>query len=387
MLRRHIGRLAATAGAMAGAGTVAACELRSDQVGQVEFVERPKERWIEVEQRRLADKIANQNAFEYSAALRALRSAYSLPLESMRGMQAHFLAEAKLGLAGEPSSMRMLPTYVNKRVTGAEKGDFYALDLGGTNFRVLKLTLEGGGKVGPVTQAKFKIPDAIKKGSGDALFGFLADSVATFLAKECGGNPNGDLGFTFSFPTEQTAIDAGRLLTWNKDFAASGVVGEDVVALLQAQLSARGINMAVRALANDTVGTMEAAAYRYPDTAMGVILGTGTNAAYLEKACNVGMWRGEPCDEMVINTEWGNLGMGALMNRFDGAVDSGSDNPGAQQLEKMISGMYLGELLRVTLGDAAVRLGLDKIFLYIYIHIYIYIYICIYIYIYIYIYM
>ena len=38
----------------------------------------------------------------------------------------------------------MLPTFVNKRVTGAERGDFYALDLGGTNFRVLRLTLEGG---------------------------------------------------------------------------------------------------------------------------------------------------------------------------------------------------------------------------------------------------
>ena len=38
----------------------------------------------------------------------------------------------------------MLPTFVNKRVTGEERGDFYALDLGGTNFRVLRLTLEGG---------------------------------------------------------------------------------------------------------------------------------------------------------------------------------------------------------------------------------------------------
>jgi hexokinase len=100
----------------------------------------------------------------------------------MRKLEALFIAEAKAGLAGQPSSMRMLPTYVTKRVTGEEKGDFYALDLGGTNFRVLKLTLEGGGKVGPVTQAKFKIADEVKKGTGKGLFGFLADSVAVFLA-------------------------------------------------------------------------------------------------------------------------------------------------------------------------------------------------------------
>lgn len=70
----------------------------------------------------------------------------------------------------------------------------------------------------------------------------------------------------------------------------------------------------VRALANDTVGTMEAAAYTHPDTAMGVILGTGTNAAYIEKTSKVGKWGGAPSDEMVINTEWGNLDMILSMN-------------------------------------------------------------------------
>ena len=76
----------------------------------------------------------------------------------------------------------------------------------------------------------------------------------------------------------------------------------------------RGINLEVRALANDTVGTMEAAAYANPDTVMGVILGTGTNAAYIEKGSKLGKWKGPPCDEMVINTEWGNLDMTSVMN-------------------------------------------------------------------------
>ena len=33
---------------------------------------------------------------------------------------------------------------------------------------------------------------------------------------------------------------------------------------------------------------MEAAAYRFPNTVMGVILGTGTNAAYIEDAAKLG---------------------------------------------------------------------------------------------------
>ena len=86
------------------------------------------------------------------------------------------------------------------------------------------------------------------------------------------------------------------------------------MALLQTQLRDRGIHLQVRALANDTVGTMEAAAYSYPDTAMGVILGTGTNAAYIEKTANIGKWKGAPSDEMVINTEWGNLDTISVMS-------------------------------------------------------------------------
>merc|ERR1719198_753354 len=102
---------------------------------------------------------------------------------------------------------------------------------------------------------------------------------------------------------------------------------------------------------------MEAAAYVHPRTAMGVILGTGTNAAYVEKTANVGKWSGPPSDEMVINTEWGNLDMRAYMNAYDVAIDAASDAPGLQTFEKMISGMYLGELCRRTVIDARVSGG------------------------------
>ena len=42
----------------------------------------------------------------------------------------------------------MLPTFVTKR-DGRGEGDFFALDLGGTNFRVLRLRLEGAASWGP----------------------------------------------------------------------------------------------------------------------------------------------------------------------------------------------------------------------------------------------
>ncbi|KHN86239.1 Hexokinase-3 [Toxocara canis] len=56
---------------------------------------------------------------------------------------------------------------------------------------------------------------------------------------------------------------------------------------------------------------------------------------------------------MIINTEWGAYGDGGelefIRTRFDVLVDEGTVNPGKQLYEKMISGMYMGELVRVML--------------------------------------
>ena len=83
--------------------------------------------WIEVQQRRAADAEVDWSGpgAAYANALRTLRQAYSLPLESMRTLCEHFVAEGKAGLSGAESSMRMLPTFVTKRVTGNETGDYF----------------------------------------------------------------------------------------------------------------------------------------------------------------------------------------------------------------------------------------------------------------------
>ncbi|VDP94757.1 unnamed protein product [Echinostoma caproni] len=53
---------------------------------------------------------------------------------------------------------------------------------------------------------------------------------------------------------------------------------------------------------------------------------------------------------VVINTEWGAFGeageLSAYRTQFDKSVDAESINPGKQPFEKMVSGMYLGEIVR-----------------------------------------
>ena len=58
---------------------------------------------------------------------------------------------------------------------------------------------------------------------------------------------------------------------------------------------------------------------------------------------------------VVVNTEWGAFGdqneLDYIVTKWDRRVDAGSINPGKQIFEKMISGMYMGELIRQVLVD------------------------------------
>lgn len=107
---------------------------------------------------------------------------------------------------------------------------------------------------------------------------------------------------------------------------------------------------------NDTVGTLLSNAYQKPDTLAGLILGTGANGAYIEQMTNIGKWKegATTSPEMVINMEFGafdNERVKLPVTRFDNKLDRKSINPHFQIFEKMISGMYLGEIVRNVITD------------------------------------
>jgi hexokinase len=51
------------------------------------------------------------------------------------------------------------------------------------------------------------------------------------------------LGFTFSFPLQQLGLTKGILARWTKGFNCEGVVGEDVVTLLNDAIARRGVSV------------------------------------------------------------------------------------------------------------------------------------------------
>ncbi|XP_023939670.2 hexokinase-2-like [Bicyclus anynana] len=269
-----------------------------------------------------------------------------------------FQREIESGLRERPSSLQMENTYVPELPDGTEEGVFLALDLGGTNFRVLLLELRAGQLVREDVK-HYHISDELRLGSGADLFNFLADCVQDFVRAEGLEHEEMSLGFTFSFPMKQHSISSGELITWTKSFKCSGMAGVDVAALLQRCLRERGLRVTVQVLLNDTTGTLVAGAHKDPEVAIGVILGTGSNGCYMERAERVQHWeaRHARVRDVVVDIEWGAFGdngcLAFLRSAFDSEVDDHSLLPASFTFEKYIGGKYLGELLCAALRGLA----------------------------------
>ena len=58
-----------------------------------------------------------------------------------------FRQKMKEGLASDGQPLKMIPTFITERPAGNGTGSFYAIDLGGTNLRVLRVNLKGNSEV------------------------------------------------------------------------------------------------------------------------------------------------------------------------------------------------------------------------------------------------
>jgi hexokinase len=294
----------------------------------------------------------------------------------------------------------MLPTWVTKLPNGEETGACFAVDIGGTNFRVAYIRLgPSPGEVEAAEMEQLAIPRHVYTGTQEQLFDFLARPLAKMVQRmqAAGAVPTGPgaprpaVGFCWSFPLEQTALDSGKLLCWTKGFDVPGVVGSDPVRFLSAALERAGSPCRVMCILNDSVAVLAAGRYFDPNCEMGVILGTGTNACVALPMADVPKWRPPPSSgkkgggkassssrsaspapggknaaapegTTAINTEWGCYGSSLLpLTPEDVAMDAASGcQKGTMLVEKMMSGLWLGEVARrvlLTFAEKAALFG------------------------------
>lgn len=309
-----------------------------------------------------ADDLPHATKKRMADHLRKYESLFTLTPQRMRMIVEAFKDSLETGLAKAGQVVPMIPTYVFGWPSGEETGNFLAVDLGGTNLRVCLVTLEGEGKF-EITQSKYRLTEEQKQEEGQVLFDFCAECLKTFVDSQIeSGVIRKDcllpLGFTFSYPCLQDRIDHGELIRWTKGFGASNTEGHDVVAMFRKSLEKNKVPAEIVALTCDTTGTLIASHYVNPRTRIACIFGTGCNAAYMERAGDIPKISHLGIDgnaEMAINCEWGAFDSFEHENlprtKYDQIIDETSNKPGEQAFEKLISGRYLGEILRLIICE------------------------------------
>lgn len=290
-----------------------------------------------------------------------LENLFIVSPQKLKEITDHFIGELEKGLSKDGANIPMNPTWVMNFPTGDEQGTYLALDMGGTNLRVCEIILPEEKGEFDIIQSKYKMPEELKTGKAEELWEYVADCLEQFIQYHHEGEDLGHLplGFTFSYPATQEYIDNGILQRWTKGFDVDGVEGKDVVPQFEVALQKRNLPIKLAALINDTTGTLVASQYTDPLMKIGCIFGTGCNAAYFENAGSIpklAHLKLPPDTPMAINCEYGAFDNEHLVlprTPYDVVIDETSPRPGQQAFEKMIAGLYLGEIFRLVLVDLA----------------------------------
>lgn len=264
-----------------------------------------------------------------------------------------FIAEMQRGLAGENSSLAMLPTYLEATFNVPRNEKVIVLDAGGTNFRVATIFFNESGQAVIENFQKYPMPGARQELDKESFFRLMADYMKEVL------HLSRKIGFCFSYPVEMLPSKDGRVIQFSKEIKAPEVEGELVGEGLVKALRLIDANLEFQSVVvlNDTAATLLAG--RAVDekavfsSYLGFILGTGTNLCYIEKNSQITKARGlNPAQSQLINMESGGFNK-IPQGKIDRIYDQTTKNPGVFTFEKMISGRYLGGLCQMLLRAAA----------------------------------
>lgn len=262
---------------------------------------------------------------------------------------AKFRANMDSGLAGQcgRSDCKMLPTYVSvdRRPPLGEK--VLTLDAGGTNLRAALVSFAENGPV--IEELRTRPVPGL--GAPISREGFLRE-VAEFAAPLAGQANR--LGYCFSYQAEILPNRDGRVIKFSKEVVVENGDGMLVCRELLDTLRSMGLPApASFALVNDTVAALLGGCAAFTGEAdgwLGLILGTGNNICYLADAAHIRRpIPGWTAPTMVVNMESG-VYSGFPQGTFDRELDAASMSPGEYGNEKMVGGVYQGEVLSRTLA-------------------------------------
>ena len=263
---------------------------------------------------------------------------------------AAFEEEMNAGLAGRPSSLMMIPSFISIDRPVKTDTPVVVLDAGGTNLRTAVVTINAQGRAEIGSLSKGLMPGTKGEIDAETFFAAFADFVLPVVERSA------TIGFCFSYAAEVLPDCDARLIRWSKQIQAPSVEGQLIGSGLRRHLAQRGYERRIVIL-NDTVATLLAGksvgVTRNYSAYVGFILGTGTNTAYVERNARITKRTDlDTAGSMAINVESGAFRR-VTQTPFDKTLDAATRDPGYYTFEKMISGAYLGVLGHVVLKEAA----------------------------------
>src|SRR6185436_19585319 len=137
------------------------------------------------------DDLGRQSHPAVAAAVAALTPS----TEALRDLVRGFRSAMAHGLAGRPSSLKMLPTFV-EQPRGDERGRVVVVDWGGTNGRISVVEL-GSGDERVVAEDDFAFSESDRTVPAGRVLDVIAGAVERVVRGESGSLP---LGLVYSFP-------------------------------------------------------------------------------------------------------------------------------------------------------------------------------------------
>lgn len=263
-----------------------------------------------------------------------------------------FRQEIAAGLSGQPSSLKMLPAYIDADAEHDFSHPVIALDAGGTTLRCAQVVLDAEAKPAIHKRELLPLPGTMGELGIEQFYDQLAAAVAGV------GAADSRIGVAFSFPCAIQPDREGRILSFVKEVQVRGaensLIGQGLTAALQR--AGEPCPQRVTVLNDTTAVLLAAKAYSRAQCSsyIGFVLGSGMNACYIEQNSNISKdlgLRRQP-GTCIVNLEAAGFNK-MPRSAIDLEFDASTANPGQQTLEKLVSGAYLAPLLRLYIIRAA----------------------------------
>ncbi|MDE5897756.1 MAG: hexokinase [Treponemataceae bacterium] len=257
--------------------------------------------------------------------------------EDVNTIAESILDDMNRGLRGQESDQDMIPTWCLPPEQKACGKSVIVIDAGGTNFRSCLVTFDEAGAAAISDLEKTKMPGVERELDRKEFFDCFAKNLEHVKDRA------DSIGFCFSYPMQITDDGDGILLGFSKEVKAPEVVGCHIGKCLKEALVAHGWKEPRRiTMLNDTVAALLAGAAaptagNQYSSYIGLILGTGLNAAYIQPAVP----ERERFPRQIVVCESGKT-RAVSRSDFDVALDTKTVKPGTFYMEKLCSGAYLG---------------------------------------------